>query len=229
MSSYCSYCKHIILNKNDDYIHEKRHYHPKCLVLYLKESEDKFTQEQAEELVNEIKNAKLLKSKTTLLKKYTATKEENRNSGVECSKILSYIMDRYNIVVIPQFVRKTIRSICDGTYSKKGERILFEPIDEDTLISMFKYFSPQLLQAHHYRESRGNGFQSEDLKIVYDLAILVSHYNDYRLILNQRKSYDKVKEESKASENIIIETQKIKNCETLTGDDLSSLSDSIWD
>lgn len=151
-----------------------------CRLVHLKcrQNKDDMTDDEVLELV---------KSRSSRQKKKVETRKK-----CERDFFIDYIMETYNLTMLPSYTYVKLASITKGEYKDMKEAISYED-----LLDMFKRQQSNLNKIHARNITKGNNIEDSLSLFNYDLAIILSKYD----------SYKKWKEKQKITE---VETRQIE-------------------
>ena len=89
--------------------------------------------------------------------------------------LTSHILDNYNVITIPNRFWQAISELESGQY--KGKRC--KPVDIHTLCGCWKWGQKKLNEINQYNRGNNKGPSDDELRLMYDLAILVSKMPNY--------------------------------------------------
>ena len=152
------------------YIYENKCYHKECLLQHLRNN----IQDETE--VQKIYQDIIKEHNTDNRKagKLTAKDVENaRVNRVDRKKLIQYLLGKYNVKQIDKLLMYQIDNLNKGN---TGEMGIFE-ISYSKLLDMFLYYD-DFLQEHH-KKFIGKDLKSKQQFLAWDLAILISKFDEY--------------------------------------------------
>ncbi len=182
----CAACPNPIeIDKNhtsDIIFYKKKYYHSNCFCdLATKRSQAKI--KSASEWKEALDNLWELEAETEKMLKSSITKDE----------LNDWLLSHYDIAVVPARFWQIVADLERGVYKGKKCR----PVSMDMLLGVWKWGQRKLDEIAANNRANRNGPSNGDDRIRYDLAILLSHTNDYI------KYQNKVKTEREEQEKII--------------------------
>lgn len=162
--------------------YKKKYYHSKCFCdLAKKRSQSKI--KSASEWKEALDNLWELEVETEKMLKSSLTKDE----------LNEWLLSHYDIAVVPARLWQIVADLERGVYKRKK----CKPVSMEMLLGVWKWGQRKLDEINANNKAKRNGPNSGDDRIRYDLAILLSHVNDYI------KYQNRVKSEREEQENII--------------------------
>jgi len=152
-------------------------------------------QEQKKKQSNFTKSNSKLK-KLPLLKKAAADKKA----------LLSYLSAEYGILYFHQMFAYKLDYINDGTFQN-----LHSPIKYDILLDMFRFYKNYLDEQRIYNMKKGKSFESQQVALNYDLAVVLSRHTDYLQAMEHEKIWSVDKEKTLAVTRLVDKTMVITN------------------
>lgn len=95
----------------------------------------------------------------------------------------AWLLDNYDIVAVPSYLWQLIADLENGKYKNKK----CNPISITTLYSMWKWGQKNLNKIAANNKSNRKGPKNDNDRLRYDLAILLSHTNDYMTHITRSK------------------------------------------
>lgn len=214
----CDHCKApVIINKNnlnEAIYYGNKTYHSSCFI----------------ELCNDrikSRNKKISAKWNDILLNISEIKQlsyEHFTDIVVKDEIYQFILDNYNLTIVPSTVWHKLNSIYKGNY--KGMSIGIPPAH---LLDMWKRKIEWLNKIARKNKLKGVLIDG-DKRIIYDLSILINKYDDYCKWLNKQKLKEhnnSIKEEQHIITDIFATTQK--NINTDNNDELALIVDEIFE
>lgn len=134
-----------------------------------------------------------------------------------------WLLENYNITMIPTRFWQVVADLEAGKY--KGKRC--KPIDVETLCGCWKWGQNRLNKISLNNKVNKKGPTNDTERLNYDLAILLSHIEDYRKYQNRMKAAE-AERDIREKENIKVDYSKIKAINNNSGlDDISDLLDDL--
>lgn len=145
----------------DDYIKDERgkYYHTDCYKLFLKIKKKK-SDDEIIKIIKDRKEVQELEMKETISK----------------DKFLKWIMNYYDSSLSGYFLKK-LQAVRNGTYQG-----INEPIDYDTLLDIYIHMANYL-----NKNAIKRGVNSISNRMIYDLAIVVGNYGDYKRFRDKQR------------------------------------------
>ena len=147
--------------------------------------------------------------------------------SVEKQCVYEFILDTYDLNIIPTNIWEKISDIYSGTY--KGMSISIPP---EHLLDMWKRKIDMLNGIDDRNKTKGIKM-SADQRLNYDLSILVNKYDSYLKWLEKQKiiEAESIKSDLKKSEiaTSIINSKANESSEDQKNDDMSDLVDDIFE
>lgn len=152
------------------YIYENEYYHKECLLQHLRNNIQDETEVQKvyQNIIKEHNtyNAKVGKLTVKEVENATVNREDRK-------KLIQYLLGKYNIKQIDKLLMYQIDNLNKGN---TGEMGIFE-ISYSKLLDMFLYYD-DFLQEHH-KKFIGKDLKSKQQFLAWDLAILISKFDEY--------------------------------------------------
>lgn len=216
----CDHCKAPMLinknNLNDAIYYGNKTYHSSCFIELCNDrikSKNKKTVAKWNDILMNISNIKVLSY-------------EHFTEAVIKNEIYQFILDNYDLTIVPSTVWNKLNSIYKGNY--KGMSVGIPP---SHLLDMWKRKIIWLNNIARKNKIKGISMNG-DQRIIYDLSILINKYDDYCRWLNNQK----LKEHNKSIEkdqHIVTEiftvTQKNISNNVDDDDELESIVDEIFE
>lgn len=149
------------------------------------------------------------------------SKELNRKKNL--GNLIDYFTNTYNITYYPKFFYTKLAEINNGNY--KG---ITEGIPYDDLLDMFKKKQGYLDKVAFNRSKVGKEISGIS-RINYDLAVLISKYDEYLSWKNKQKVIENsVQIQKEDKDKIKIDYKEIKQTKEDTGLDVSDIINDIF-
>lgn len=215
----CDCCKeNICISKDtvDDAIfYDKKSYHRKCFIDICNKRAKMKRVVVAEKWQWALKNIEKIQNKSNLHYQDAIYKEE----------INQFILDEYDLTIIPSSVWKKLNNIYMGTW--KGMSVGISP---EELIDMWKRKIGYLNKVANQKITKGTQVSS-DQRINYDLSILINKYDGYKKWKESQKILESdiqlIRKSSSVGTSIIKEVSK-KNSDKNEDEEISDLVDDIF-
>lgn len=201
----CACCKGVITiernNLSNIVYFDKKYYHSNCFVeMATKKASSKrgkpaYWQEALD-------NLWVLESETKSMIEHSWAKDD----------LNDWLLQHYDIATVPSRFWQMIAELEQGKY--KGKKC--KPIKVDILYSMWKWGQKNLDKIHMNNQIKHQGPKNDNDRLMYDLAILLSHSSDYIKYVTRTKEeineiaskvekankfdYEKIYKESKKQE-----------------------------
>ena len=144
--------------------YKKKYYHSNCFCdLAAKRSQAKI--KSASEWKEALDNLWELEAETEKMLKNSIAKDE----------LNEWLLSHYDIAVVPARLWQIVADLERGVY--KGKRC--KPVSMEMLVGVWKWGQRKLDEIAANNRANHNGPSNGDDRIRYDLAILLSHTNDY--------------------------------------------------
>lgn len=183
---FCDYCGEIIdLHVDDLLTYNRKYFHEDCLITKLKRArKHKFTPEEINEIIIDSREKGRITRNNGLGKggkksiPSVRLPKMNTTDFTKLNFLLDFLDGQYHFSKRDLgFVRKTLVSIENGTYSKtNGQKM---PSDE--LYNMFTYYKLELDKIHARLK---NPIENGRSMFYYDLAVIINKYDDYNRLVN---------------------------------------------
>lgn len=164
----CAKCKGIIEIDVDDIrdviYFNKLYYHKDC---FVNMAQQKATSKRGKPQMwqDALRNVVKLESDTRKMLEHFVARDE----------LNEWLLENYDIVTIPSYFWQLVADLEGGKY--KGKRC--KPISITLLCSMWKWGQKHLNKIAVDNKNKNKGPNSGNDRLRYDLAILLSHMNDY--------------------------------------------------
>lgn len=172
----CAKCKEKIqigLNNIDDVIYYKKsYYHKECFIEKANKSAST-NRSTAKEWQSALDNFSDIEKET---------KEVLRQS-IGRDMLNDWLLKHYDIDVVPSYFWQLVADLRNGKYKSKR----CKPIYTDTLAAMWKWGQVNLDKVYANNKNKRQGPNSDTDRLNYDLAVLLSHANDYKKYVTRTK------------------------------------------
>lgn len=133
-----------------------------------------------------------------------------------------WLLDNYDLEVVPRSFWTLVSDLKNGKYRRKS----CKPIFADTLCSMWMWGQQNLNKIAANNKAKGTGPSSEEDRLIYDVAILLSHTSSY--IKSQQKSDTTVEEIKSYISHDEVDMSRIGQSKQTTKRDISDISDDLF-
>lgn len=172
----CAKCKDKIVisqdNMDDVIFYKKMYYHRDCFV-------DKATKNATKKISTASEWQSALDNLVYIEKE---TKEVLRQS-IGRDMLNDWLLEHYDIEMVPSYFWQLIAGLKNGKYKSKR----CKPIYTDTLALMWKWGQVNLDKIYANNKNKRQGPSSDTERLNYDLAVLLSHANDYKKYITRTK------------------------------------------
>lgn len=136
----------------------------------------------------------------------------------------TWLLEHYNITSVPTRFWQIVADLEGGMY--KGKRC--KPVSIVTLCGCWKWGQKRLNQIALTNKSNRKGPSNDSDRLRYDLAILISHTEDFKKHQSKIKAME-IERQIASKENINIDYNKIKTANNSNGglDDISDLLEEL--
>lgn len=90
-------------------------------------------------------------------------------------RLNDWLLANYDVIAIPKRFWNIIEELGNGVYNKKR----CKPVEIDTLYGCWKWGQDKLDKIAMKNKANNKGPKSDDERLLYDLAILLQHINDF--------------------------------------------------
>jgi hypothetical protein len=213
----CAKCKgEIVIDKNnieDVIFFNKLYYHKSCFKdTAVSKAESKRGKPQMWQ--DALDSVWELEAETKkMLESYIAKDELN-----------AWLLENYDVVTVPSYFWQLVADLEAGKYRNKK----CKPISITTLYPMWRWGQKRLDNIALSNKSNRKGPKNDNDRLRYDLAILISHTEDFKKHQNKIAAMESERQIA-AKENIKINYNKIKtvNSDNNGLDDISGLLDEL--
>ena len=135
-----------------------------------------------------------------------------------------WLLDNYDIAVVPTYFWQVVADLESGKY--KQQRC--KPITVERLYKMWIWGQKRLDGINVKNKINRTGPKNDSDRLRYDLAILVSHTEDYKKHIAKVQELE-AERQQRQKENIKVDYNKIKSTQRANGglDDISDLLDEL--
>ena len=206
----CKLCGEIIKTKDEVY---RLPAGKSCRLVHLKcrQSKDDMTDDEVLELV---------KSRSSRKKRVETRKKCERDFFVD------YIMETYNLTMLPSYTYVKLTSITKGEYKDMKEAISYKD-----LLDMFQRQQNNLNKIHARNIAKGNNIEDGLSLFNYDLAIILSKYDSYKKWKEKQKLIEvetKQREEEFKAPKIDYGKVNKQNNKTNDDDSIDDILDDLF-
>ena len=120
-------------------------------------------------------------------------------------KLNDWLLQHYDVSSVPSYFWQLVSDLRNGKYRSKK----CKPIIADTLYAMWRWGQKNLDKIAFNNKSKNKGPKTASDRIRYDLAILLTHTDDYK------KHIEKIKAEHKEATDIINDSRVKINYNTI--------------
>ena len=114
-----------------------------------------------------------------------------------------YLLENYDVVVVSERFWNIIEDIANGNYKHKK----CKPIDMETIMGTWKWGQTHLNNIAAHNKANNKGPQNDELRLNYDLAIVLQHVGEY--LQEQKKREMNIQEVRKNTSFDEIDVSKI--------------------
>jgi hypothetical protein len=145
-------------------------------------------------------------------------------SYIAKDELNSWLLDNYDVVTIPSYFWQLVADLESGKYRNKK----CKPISITTLYPMWRWGQKHLDKIELSNKSNRKGPKNDNDRLRYDLAILISHTEDFKKHQNKIAAMESERQIAE-KENIKINYNKIKTVHSDNNglDDISDLLDEL--
>lgn len=193
--------------------YKKKYYHSNCFCdLATKRSQAKI--KSASEWKDALDNLWELEADTKKMLESALTKDE----------LNDWLLAHYDVAVVPSRFWQIVADLERGIY--KGKKCKSVPME--TLLGAWEWGQKKLDSIAKNNKANRRGPQNDEVRLVYDLAILIGHISDYTKYINKIKSAE-IERENKRKEEIKVDYNKIKTSSNDNHglDDINELLDDL--
>lgn len=135
-----------------------------------------------------------------------------------------WLLDNYDVAVVPSYFWQVVTDLEGGKYKQQRCR----PISVDMLHKMWVWGQRRLDQINYNNKINHTGPKNDSDRLRYDLAILISHTDDYKKHVANVQALE-AERKQRQKEVISVDYSKIKtNTKNVGGlDDISALLDEM--
>lgn len=213
----CAKCKgEIEIDMNDIHdivLRNRLYYHRSCLIeLAIEKVQAKKGKWQVwQEVLDNIEQFEDMAKET--LKQYLARDDLN-----------NYLISVYDITVVPERFFQVVADLNNGIYKKKR----CNPVKTSDILGTWKWGQKKLDSINRCNIQNHQGPKNDSDRILYDLAIVVRHLDDFKKYQSKIKAMDAERKIAE-KENIKINYNKIKTVSSSNDglDDISDLLDEL--
>lgn len=139
-----------------------------------------------------------------------------------------YLLEHYNVATIDSRFWQIVRDLGNGIYRQKR----CKKVDLDTLYGAWVWGQNKLDEINQSNIINDRGPKTDETRLMYDLAIIVKHINDYKNYLNKVKverveqAEASKKEDRKINYDVIVKAKD--ESKKKYDDDISGILDEIY-
>lgn len=130
-----------------------------------------------------------------------------------------WLLDHYDVAVVPTYFWQVVADLESGKY--KQQRC--KPITVERLYNMWIWGQKRLDGIDAKNKINHTGPKNDSDRLRYDLAILISHTEDYKRHIAQVQALE-AERQQREKENVKVDYNKIKSTQ-MTNDSLDDISD----
>ena len=212
----CGGCADVIeINRNniaEVLYHKNKYYHLKCFC-EVAEKRAKAKRNTAAEWQTALDNLWQLESDTKKMLETAWIKDD----------INEWLLNHYNITTVPSRLWQVLADLERGEY--KGKKC--KSITMETLLGAWQWGQKKLDSIARNNKMNHKGPTSDDVRLMYDLSILVQKIPTFLAYKNKQK-IEEIERQNNIKENIKVDYSKIKSA-TNNGSGLDDISDLLED